>query len=154
MMLVRLAILAAVVGLALIVLGLVKARQRRSMRRSASADLRHGTTGAPTLVYFWSPDCGPCKTVQRPAIDRVVSRDGNGNGIELVEINVLESRRIASEWKILSLPTTVVLDQTGEPRFINQGVTSAETLSRQIERVADSADTSTGTPSQVAATAS
>ena len=33
--------------------------------------------GIPTLVYFTTPTCAPCKTVQRPAIERLQELAGD-----------------------------------------------------------------------------
>ena len=42
----------------------------------------------PVLVYFTTPDCVPCKTVQRPAIDRISKQ--LGERLQVVEIDATE----------------------------------------------------------------
>jgi thiol-disulfide isomerase/thioredoxin len=85
----------------------------------------------PVLVYFTTPDCAPCKTVQRPAIDRV--SDLLGEKLEIVEIDATERPDLAKTWGVLSVPTTFVLDEHGEARYVNNGIARAEKLLEQIQ---------------------
>lgn len=85
----------------------------------------------PVLVYFTTPDCAPCKTVQRPAIERVSKLLG-GN-LEVVEVNAYEQPDLAQKWGVMSVPTTFVIDQRGEARYVNNGVARAEKLLEQIQ---------------------
>ncbi len=85
----------------------------------------------PVLVYFTTPDCAPCKTVQRPAIDRVSNL--LGEKLEVVEINAYEQPDLAKTWGVLSVPTTFVIDERGEARYVNNGVARAEKLLEQIQ---------------------
>jgi thioredoxin 1 len=85
----------------------------------------------PVLVYFTTPDCLPCKTVQRPAIDQVSSM--LGEGLEVIEINAYDQPELANTWGVLSVPTTFLLDARGEARYVNNGVARAEKLLEQIQ---------------------
>ena len=85
----------------------------------------------PMLVYFTTPDCAPCKTVQRPAIDRVSNL--LGEKLEVVEIDATERPDLAKTWGVLSVPTTFVLDENGEARYVNNGIARAEKLLEQIQ---------------------
>jgi len=85
----------------------------------------------PVLVYFTTPDCAPCKTVQRPAIERVLNL--LGETLEVVEINAYEQPDLAKTWGVLSVPTTFVIDEHGEARYVNNGVARAEKLLEQIQ---------------------
>jgi thioredoxin 1 len=85
----------------------------------------------PVLVYFTTPDCVPCKTVQRPAIDRVSNL--LGEELEVIEINAYEQPDLAKTWGVMSVPTTFVLDARGEARYVNNGVARAEKLLEQIQ---------------------
>ena len=62
----------------------------------------------PVLVYFTTPDCAPCKTVQRPAIDRVSNL--LGEKLQVIEIDATERPDLAKTWGVMSVPTTFVLD--------------------------------------------
>ena len=85
----------------------------------------------PVLVYFTTPDCVPCKTVQRPAIDRVSNL--LGGKLEVVEINAYEQPDLAKTWGVMSVPTTFLIDERGEARYVNNGVARAEKLLEQIQ---------------------
>jgi thioredoxin 1 len=85
----------------------------------------------PVLVYFTTPDCTPCKTVQRPAIERV--SNVLGERLAVVEINAYEQPDLARTWGVLSVPTTFVIDARGEARYVNNGVARAEKLLEQIQ---------------------
>ncbi|HLO13819.1 MAG TPA: thioredoxin family protein [Anaerolineales bacterium] len=85
----------------------------------------------PLLVYFTTPDCAPCKTVQRPAIDRVSNL--LGEKLQVVEIDATERPDLAKVWGVMSVPTTFVIDERGEARYVNNGVARAEKLLEQIQ---------------------
>jgi thiol-disulfide isomerase/thioredoxin len=85
----------------------------------------------PVLVYFTTPDCAPCKTIQRPAIDRISNL--LGERLEVVEIDATERPDLAKAWGVMSVPTTFVLDTHGEARYVNNGVARAEKLLEQIQ---------------------
>jgi thioredoxin-like negative regulator of GroEL len=89
----------------------------------------------PTLLYFTPPTCAPCKTVQRPAIERLKSLAGDR--LRVVEIDASSQPEIARQWGVLSVPTTFVLDAEGRPRHVNHGVTSMEKLLNEFESFED-----------------
>lgn len=89
--------------------------------------------GRPTVIYFTTPDCAPCKTVQRPALQKALSQ--LGEACQLIEVNAYEKPDLARQWGVLSIPTTFILDSTGKPRHVNYGVTPAEKLVRQLKEL-------------------
>ena len=124
-------------GLAVIIIGLgVFAywliNQRLLIRaRSNVFSLFGGLPEKPVIVYFTTPDCVPCKTVQRPAIERVA--DMLGERLHVVEIDATQQPDLAKTWGVMSVPTTFVLDARGEARYVNNGVARAEKLLEQIQ---------------------
>ena len=85
----------------------------------------------PVIVYFTTPDCAPCKTVQRPAINHVSKLFGEN--LQVVEIDAIERPDLAKIWGVMSVPTTFLLDARGEARYVNNGVARAEKLMEQIQ---------------------
>ena len=85
----------------------------------------------PVLVYFTTPTCAPCKTIQRPAIEQVTKFFGEK--IQVVEVDATEHPNLASTWGVMSVPTTFLLDSRGEARYVNNGVARAEKLMEQIQ---------------------
>ncbi len=84
----------------------------------------------PTIVYFTTPDCAPCKTVQRPALEKLASL--LGEKLHVIEIDATERPDLAKTWGVMSVPTTFLLNARGEARYVNNGVTRAEKLMEQI----------------------
>jgi thiol-disulfide isomerase/thioredoxin len=94
--------------------------------------------GKPTLLYFTTPTCAPCKTVQRPAIERLVEQ--LGERLQVVEIDASTNPDMASQWGVMSVPTTFVLDANGRPRHVNHGVAPAEKLLKQLKNMNQEVD--------------
>ncbi len=88
--------------------------------------------GVPSILYFTTPDCVACKTIQRPALQRLKER--LGDHLQVVEIDAQERPDLASRWGVLSVPTTFVIDETGQLRHVNHGATRAEKLLEQLRR--------------------
>ena len=124
-------------GLAIVIIGLGAfaywlINQRLLIRaRNNTVTLFSAPPNKPVLVYFTTPDCVPCKTVQRPAIDQVSSM--LGEKIEVIEINAYDQPDLAKTWGVMSVPTTFLLDARGEARYVNNGVARAEKLLEQIQ---------------------
>ena len=124
-------------GLAIVIIGLGAfaywlIHQRLLVRaRNNIFTLFNKLPNKPVLVYFTTPDCTPCKTIQRPAIDRVLNM--LGEQLEVIEINAYEKPDLAKTWGVMSVPTTFVLDVHGEARYVNNGVARAEKLLEQIQ---------------------
>lgn len=85
----------------------------------------------PTIVYFTTPDCAPCKTIQRPALDKLSNMFGDG--LQVVEIDATERPDLAKTWGVMSVPTTFLLNSRGEARYVNNGVARVEKLMEQIQ---------------------
>jgi thioredoxin-like negative regulator of GroEL len=128
------------IGIALLVIGLASGayvlgtrwQTTRVARTLAGSDVLNTLrAGIPAIIYFWSEDCAPCKTVQKPAIRALHDKLG-ADSVQVVEINALEHPEIADAWGVLSLPTTFIVDRSGQPRHVNHGVTRADQLERQI----------------------
>lgn len=124
-------------GLAIVIIGLGvfaywSINQRLLVRASNNVfTLFKKLPNKPVLVYFTTPDCAPCKTVQRPAIDRVSNL--LGEKLQVVEIDATERPDLAKVWCVMSVPTTFLLDARGAARYVNNGVVRAEKLLEQIQ---------------------
>jgi thiol-disulfide isomerase/thioredoxin len=85
----------------------------------------------PTIVYFTTPDCAPCKTVQRPALQRLT--DLLGERLHVIEIDATQHPEVAQKWGVMSVPTTFLLDEKGAAKYVNNGVTRLEKLLEQVK---------------------
>ena len=98
---------------------------RRAARLSA---------GAPAVVYFWSEECVPCRLVQTPVLDDL-RRLTAADQLRIESHNVITEPELARRWRVLTLPTTFVVDRRGRPRFVNNGVADTAKLRRQLAAV-------------------
>jgi len=87
-------------------------------------------SGKPVLLYFTTPSCVPCKTVQQPAIRQAEA--ALGGDLQVVEIDATKQPELAQRWGVLSVPTTFVIDSRGHARYVNHGVARAEKLLKQL----------------------
>jgi thioredoxin 1 len=123
-----------IIGSGLVAYWLINQRSL-SKARSNIYTLFNQLPNKPVIVYFTTPDCAPCKTVQRPALNQV--RRLLGEKLEVVEIDATQRPDLAKVWGVMSVPTTFLLDASGEARFVNNGVTRAEKLMEQLDTFSD-----------------
>ena len=89
----------------------------------------------PLIVYFTTPDCAPCKTIQRPALNKLLTL--MGDSVQVLEIDAIQRPDLAKQWGVMSVPTTFLLDARGEARYVNNGVTRVEKLMEQLQTFSD-----------------
>jgi thioredoxin-like negative regulator of GroEL len=104
---------------------------RRLLTRTNLSTLFNHLPDKPVLVYFTTPTCAPCKTVQRPAINQIART--LGEKLHVLEIDAAKRPDLAKTWGVMSVPTTFLLDARGVARYVNHGVTRAEKLMAQIQ---------------------
>ncbi len=102
-----------------------------SRAKSSVNSLLDPLPNKPVIVYFTTPDCAPCKTVQRPALEKLTSL--LGEKLHVVEIDATERPDLAKTWGVMSVPTTFLLNSRGEARYVNNGVARVEKLMEQIQ---------------------
>lgn len=101
--------------------------------RDQQAGLEDFKLGIPGILYFTTPHCVPCKTVQQPALKDL--QELMGEGIQIIQVDAMQRRDLADSWGVLSVPTTFIIDSKGQPRHINHGVTRAAKLLGQLESI-------------------
>jgi len=122
-------------ALGIILLGLVAywllTQRLLSRAKNNLTSLLSPLPNKPVIIYFTTPDCVPCKTVQRPALNKLITL--LGEKLHVVEIDATERPDLAKTWGVMSVPTTFLLNAKGEARYVNNGVARAEKLMEQIQ---------------------
>jgi thiol-disulfide isomerase/thioredoxin len=127
------ALLAA--GLALLLLLAYRSANALLLRRRArqALGLPAYQPGRPAVLYFTTPGCLPCKTIQRPALNQLRRR--YGDRLQIIEIDASQEPGLAAAWGVLTAPTTFLIDPAGRPRGVNHGLARATKLIGQLTAI-------------------
>jgi thioredoxin-like negative regulator of GroEL len=113
--------------------GLLRWILRNRHRRTLG--LPQFTAGRPAILLFTTPDCVPCRTIQRPAIENVVEKyEGR---LQFIQVDAYDKAPLAAAWGVLSVPTTFIIDAHGRPRGVNMGVARQTQLISQLEAIGE-----------------
>ena len=95
-------------------------------RRRPAADLL--VDSRPLVLAFSTPDCVPCKTIQKPALEELQRR--YQDRVNIREVDALAQPELAGRFGILTVPSTVVVGATGVVLAINHGAADWEKLAQ------------------------
>jgi thioredoxin-like negative regulator of GroEL len=125
-----LAPLIALVAIAAV--ALILRAQRGGQRMLVGSVVERSRVGSslPSILYFTGASCTICHTAQKPALRTLA--DGLAQSIDIREIDIAVEPALAREYRVMSLPTTIVLDAGGQVTDINVGFASGEKLRRQL----------------------
>ncbi|MGV0792980.1 thioredoxin family protein [Mycolicibacterium sp. XJ1819] len=122
------AVLVGALGVAFVIGRLLTLRAGLLKGSEAAADVDTSDLGlsrsGPTILHFSAPWCGPCVAVRR-VVEQVCDESP---GIAHVEIDMDANPEAARRLSVLSLPTTIICDADGRPRFRTHGVPKAADL--------------------------
>jgi thiol-disulfide isomerase/thioredoxin len=93
-----------------------------------TSDLGLSSSG-PTVLHFSADWCGPCAGVRR-VVDQVCDELP---GVAHVEIDMDANPQVARRLSVMSLPTTIIFDADGRPRYRTTGVPRAADLRSALE---------------------
>jgi hypothetical protein len=85
------------------------------------------------ILAFQSEDCRQCHTLQAPALKRLL--ETCGDTVAVVEVDAPGTPELTQRYRVLTLPTTVILDATGNARAVNYGFASTQRLLEQVHAV-------------------
>ena len=123
-------IAALVIGLAFAGLRAQNRRQLQLVGRVVEPPPRPAPE-RPSILYFTGVNCTICHTAQKPALESL--RALLDSGVVIREVDVADEPELARSYRVMSLPTTIVLNADGEVRAINAGFASVDRLRSQVE---------------------
>jgi thioredoxin 1 len=85
-----------------------------------------------SVVDFWAPWCGPCRTMA-PRLEQLAAN--NSGKINVRKVNVDEAPRVAADFSIRSIPT-LILFKDGKPVSSVVGLQSENQLESWIRSAA------------------
>lgn len=123
-----LVLLAIALGLVVVWLALQWRSQR--FHRNDAADLLPLRPDRPLILAFSTPDCVPCRTVQKPAIEELRRR--YPGRVDVRDVDATVEPRLAERFGILTVPSTVVIGEGGVVLAINNGIAGWQRLAGQL----------------------
>jgi thioredoxin-like negative regulator of GroEL len=83
------------------------------------------------ILAFSSDACRQCHTLQAPALRRLAA--ARPDEVAIRELDAPSHSALAERFRILTLPSTVLLDVAGRPLAINYGFANTEKLLAQVD---------------------
>ena len=85
----------------------------------------------PAVLYFTTADCAQCRLQQTP----ILAQLQNKMDIAVHKLDAIEQETLARFYGIMTVPTTVVLDQRLQPVAVNHGVAPLQKLQAQVREI-------------------
>lgn len=126
-------IVIAVLGIGYLIGKLITLRSGMIRAAAEASDIDTSGLGlsatGPTILHFTAAWCGPCSAVRR-VVDQVCA---DVPAVAHVEIDMDDNPEAARRLSVLSLPTTIIFDGDGRPRYRTTGVPKAADLRSALE---------------------
>lgn len=117
---------------------IVEAQRRRALA-AVPLTLGGGDTDAHSslslvrILAFSSADCRQCHEMQIPALQRVL--DARGSKVSVAEVDAPNSPDLTQRYRVLTLPSTVIMDAAGRAHAVNYGFANTQRLLEQVDEV-------------------
>ncbi len=85
------------------------------------------------ILNFSSADCSQCFKLQAPALRRLL--EARSGEVTVVNVDAPNTPELAQRYQVLTVPTTVVLDASGQAQAVNFGFAPTERLLAQVDAV-------------------
>ena len=66
------------------------------------------------MLDFWSPGCVPCKAASAEVEELAAESSSAGHSVQAFEVNIAEEPEVAREYRVLGVPTVVILREGKE----------------------------------------
>ncbi len=124
----------------------VEEQRRRVLAAAPPAEGIDGDTGSDCaesgvgvrILAFSSDDCAQCHRLQTPALRRVL--EARGDTVAVVDVDAPSTPELTKRYNVLTVPTTVVLDASGQARAVNYGFANVQKLLDQVDAVLSASD--------------
>ena len=113
----------------------VETQRRRALNAvplSPGVDAHAGLSQVRILA-FSSDDCRQCHELQIPALQRVL--DARGSKVSVAEVDAPNARDLTQRYRIMTLPSTVIMDAAGRAHAVNYGFANTQRLLDQVDEV-------------------
>ena len=113
----------------------VEAQRRRALAASplnTGVDT-HASLSQVRILAFSSDDCRQCHEMQIPALQRVL--DARGSKVSVAEVDAHNAPDLTQRYRILTLPSTVIMDAAGRTHAVNYGFANTQLLLDQVDSI-------------------
>jgi hypothetical protein len=93
----------------------------------------HASLSQVRILAFSSDDCRQCHEMQIPALQRVL--EARGSKVSVAEVDAPNSPDLTQRYRIMTLPSTVIMDAAGRARAVNYGFANTQRLLDQVDEV-------------------
>jgi thiol-disulfide isomerase/thioredoxin len=87
--------------------------------------------GRPALLYFSTSDCAQCRFQQAPILKQFSAQ----TQVAVVPVDAVEQENLARYYGIMTVPSTVLLDDALRPVAVNHGLATLPRLHAQLQGV-------------------
>jgi len=129
---VRTLIAITIFGILLLLFKLIRVKQLRTAQHTAAIT----TSDESQLLYFSSAVCSQCSG-QKKILSQIFegSEYSELMEIKLIKYTIEDDVVLAQQWGVKTVPTTILLSDSGEVKQINNGLVSTTTLLSQLREL-------------------
>ncbi len=84
----------------------------------------------PVVIDFWASWCGPCR-IFSPIFEELAKQ--YDKKVKFVKLNVDDNSEIASEYNVMSIPTTLLFEK-GDVKAMSVGALPKEDFKKWLEK--------------------
>jgi len=117
-------------------LGVVWQRAQGRVRHTTGEAAEFAASGARlTLLQFSTEVCAPCTATRRVLADIA----SGSAGIAHVDLDITNRADLATRFRVLQTPTTLILDANGAVRSRIGGAVRRDVITRELDRLLETA---------------